>query len=70
MGESESKTQDSTPVDSDLDSHSTSMVSDSSAVDSDSGLMDSDSNSDSDSQWVQWEMYKANLDFYVQQWPK
>ena len=49
---------DSTLVDLDSYSDSTSVDSDSSAVDSDSGLVDSDSDSDStqvdsDSQWVQ-----------------
>ena len=47
---------DSTLVDSDFDSNSTSVDSDSRAVDSDSGLIDSDSDStqvDSDSQWAQ-----------------
>ena len=70
MGESESRVSspdsDSTLVDSDLDS--TSVDSDLSAMDLDSGLMDSDSDStqvDSNSQWVRWEMYKANLNFHV-----
>ena len=48
--------RDSTLVDSDFDSDSTTVDSDSSAVDSDSGLIDSDSDSTqvySDSQWVQ-----------------